>query len=447
MNLEAIEQASRSEIEALQGRLLRAQVETAWKNVPFYRKRWEAASVRPENIRTPADLPKLPLVTKEDFDQDLIENPPFGSYQGNARPVRIHASSGTTGAPKPFFNTQADLDRIAELSARRLRAQGVTPNDLVQVTLPFSLYIGGPIAIEGAMKLGAGVLATGTGAMTPSRQQIAIARRWRPTVLCSTPSYALRLTEVAREMGLDPARDFNFHMIYVTAESCPPETRAELARRWNARVYDNFGSVEAAASTYECRCQCGWHISEDAYIFEVVDPHTGEPFPPGKQGALVVTSLFREASPFFRYRVGDLVSLWDDPCECGRTFRRMSPVKGRADEMLKLRGISVYPAAVERVLRTFPELGAEWFLVMEQRGGVEEIVVQIEAAHPLPEQEREGLASRVADRLKREIGIRLEVEIFDPGALVSPEAAEGRVKARRIIQRTPNSPQPVKNRE
>ena len=445
--MEAIEQASRAEIEALQGRLLRAQVENAWKNVPFYRQRWEAAGVRPENIRTPADLPKLPLVTKEDFDQDLLETPPFGSYQGNVRPVRVHASSGTTGAPKPFFNTQADLDRIAELSARRLRAQGLTPNDLVQVTLPFSLYIGGPIAIEGAMKLGAGVLATGTGAMTPSRQQIEIARRWRPTVLCSTPSYALRLTEVAREMGFDPTRDFNFHMIYVTAESCPPETRAELERRWNARVYDNFGSVEAAASTYECRCQCGWHISEDAYIFEVVDPHTGEPFPPGKQGAFVVTSLFREASPFFRYRVGDLVSLWDEPCECGRTFRRMSPVKGRADEMLKLRGISVYPAAVERVLRTFPELGAEWFLVREQRGGVEGIVVQIEAAHPLPEQEREGLASRVADRLKREIGIRLEVEIFDPGALVSPEAAEGRVKARRIIQRTPNSPEPVKDRE
>src|SRR3990172_5127077 len=127
MNLEAIEQASRAEIEALQGRLLRAQVETAWKNVPFYRQRWEAASVRPEVISTPADLPKLPLVTKEDFDQDLIENPPFGSYQGNVRPVRVHASSGTTGAPKPFFNTQADLDRIAELSARGLGGPGGTP--------------------------------------------------------------------------------------------------------------------------------------------------------------------------------------------------------------------------------------------------------------------------------------------------------------------------------
>ena len=233
-SLEAIERASRARIVALQGRLLRAQVRNAWKNVPFYRKRWEAAGVRPKDIRTPADIVKLPFVTKEDFEQDLAENPPFGSYQGNANPVRIHASSGTTGAPKPFFHTQSDLDWIAKLSARRLRAQGVTPDDLVQVTLPFSLYIGGPIAIEGAMKLGAGVLATGTGAMTPSRRQIEIAQQWGSTVLVSTPSYALRLAEVARKMGLDPARDFQFRMMYVTAEFCSPEPSGGRSRSFRA---------------------------------------------------------------------------------------------------------------------------------------------------------------------------------------------------------------------
>jgi len=442
--MEAIERASRAEIVALQGRLLRAQVENAWKNVPFYRKRWEAAGVQPEDIRTPADLVKLPLVTKEDFEQDLRENPPFGSYQGNANPVRIHASSGTTGAPKPFFHTQADLDRIAELSARRLRAQGVTPNDLVQVTLPFSLYIGGPIAIEGAMKLGACVLATGTGAMTPSRRQVEIARLWRTTVLCSTPSYALRLAEVAREMGLDPARDFHFKMMYVTAEFCSPETRQELERSWNTRVYDNYGSVEAPASTYECHLRNGWHISEDAYIFETVDPETKQPVSPGEEGMLLITSLFREASPFFRYRVGDIVSLWDEPCECGRTFRRMSEVKGRADEMVKLRGVSVYPKSIERVLRTIPELGMEWRLVEEQRGSVQEISVEVEAARPLPAEEQEKLARSISEQLKHHLGIRPAVHIFDPGLLISEETADGRVKARRLVKRTETSPDPAK---
>jgi len=442
--LEAIERASRAEIVALQGRLLRAQVENAWQNVPFYRKRWEAAGVRPEDVRTPVDLVKLPLVTKEDFEQDLRENPPFGSYQGNANPVRIHASSGTTGAPKPFFHTQADLDRIAELSARRLRAQGVTPNDLVQVTLPFSLYIGGPIAIEGAMKLGACVLATGTGAMTPSRRQVEIARLWRTTVLCSTPSYALRLAEVAREMGLDPARDFHFKMMYVTAEFCSPETRQELERSWNTRVYDNYGSVEAPASTYECHLRNGWHISEDAYIFETVDPETKQPVSPGEEGMLLITSLFREASPFFRYRVGDIVSLWDEPCECGRTFRRMSEVKGRADEMVKLRGVSVYPKSIERVLRTIPELGMEWRLVEEQRGSVQEISVEVEAARPLPAEEQEKLARSISEQLKHHLGIRPAVHIFDPGLLISEETADGRVKARRLVKRTETSPDPAK---
>lgn len=440
--MEAIERASRAEIVALQGRLLRAQVENAWKNVPFYRQRWEAAGVRPGDIQTPADLVKLPLVTKEDFEQDLLANPPFGSYQGNANPVRIHASSGTTGAPKPFFHTQADLDRIAELSARRLRAQGVTPDDRVQVTLPFSLYIGGPIAVEGAMKLGACVLATGTGAMTPSRRQVEIARLWRTTVLCSTPSYALRLAEVAREMGLDPARDFHFKMMYVTAEFCSPETRQELERSWNTRVYDNYGSVEAPASTYECHLRNGWHISEDAYIFEIVDPETTEPLPPGEEGMLLITSLFREASPFFRYRVGDIVSLWDEPCACGRTFRRMSEVKGRADEMVKLRGVSVYPKSIERVLRTIPDLGVEWRLVEEHRGSVQEISVEVEAARPLAAAEQEKLARSIAEQLKHHLGIRPEVRIFDPGSLISEEAADGRVKARRLVKRTKTAPKP-----
>ena len=433
--MEAIEQASREEIAALQGERLRAQVQNAWSNVPFYRKHWEAAGVRPDAIRNIADLTKLPLVTKEDFEQDLTRNPPFGSYQGVAHPVRIHASSGSTGAPKPFFHTRSDIDWIAKLSARRLRAQGMTPDDLVQVTLPFSLYIGGPIAVEGAMRLGACVMATGTGAMTPSRRQIEVAYQWGSTVLVSTPSYALRLAEVAREMGLDPARDFRFKMMYVTAEVCSPQTRAELDRAWNTRVYDNYGSVEAPASTFECRLRNGWHISEDAYIFETVDPETKQPVPAGQDGMLLITSLFREASPFIRYRVGDIVSLRDDACQCGRTLRRMSEVKGRADEMLKLRGVSVYPKSIEQVLRTIPELGLEWRLVEESRGSVQDVLVEVEAARPMPAVEQEKMGDAVSEQLKHHLGIRPEVRIFDPGALVSEQTVDGRVKVQRVVRR------------
>jgi phenylacetate-CoA ligase len=203
--------------------------------------------------------------------------------------------------------------------------------------------------------------------------------------------------------------------------------------------------VEAAASTYECEHRTGGHISEDAYIFEVLDPATGDPCPPGADGVLVVTSLFREASPFIRYRVGDIVSISDDPCPCGRTFRRMSKVKGRADEMLKLRGVSVYPTAMEVVLRSFPELGMEWQLVLNKRDSAQEIVVKVEAASTAQDGERSALAARVQERLRAQTGIRPVVEILDPGRLVPSQggrdaiegredsAAEGRVKTRRVI--------------
>ena len=433
--MEPIERATRAEITSLQERLLREQVEYAWQNVPFYRRRWERAGVRPEAVRALDDLRRFPVVTKADFDEDLREHPPFGSYQGTARPMRIHASSGITGEPRPVFCSRADCEQFARLSARRLRAQGVTANDLLQVTLPYTLYIGGSIALDGAMFLGAGVIPTGTGAMTSSQRQIEIARHWKPTVLCSTPSYSLRLADVAEEMSLSPARDFRFRIVYVTAEVLTAEMRREIEQRWNSRVYDNYGSIEAAASTYECQCQNGWHISEDGYIFEVVSPETGTPSPPGERGVLVITSLFRQASPFFRYRVGDLVSIWDEPCDCGRTFRRMSPVEGRADEMLKLRGVSVYPTAIERVLRTFPELGVEWFVVVDRGSSSQEITVQTESASPLSTADQAELSTRISERLRHHVGVRLEVQVFEPGSLVSGKAAEGRVKTPRIINR------------
>jgi phenylacetate-CoA ligase len=429
-----VEQASRAEIRALQERLLIPQTESAWENIPFYRNRWAAAGLRPGEIRTLADLSRLPIVGRADFDADLREHPPFGTYQGTVPAARVHASSGMTGEPRPVFCSRQDCDRIAELSARRLQAQGLRSGDLVQVTLPYTLYIGGAIALEGAMRLGAAVIPTGTGAMTHSQRQVQIAHDWKPTVLCATPSYALRLAEVAREMNLDSARDFHFRIIYVTAETLTPQLRQQIEERWNARVYDNYGSVEAAASTFECECRNGWHISEDAYIFEVVDIATGEPVPPGEEGVLVVTSLFRECSPFFRYRVGDIVSIAEEPCACGRTLRRMSAVKGRADEMLKLRGISVYPTAIERVLRTFPELGMEWQLLLRRQSPGQEICVRVEAAAPLPESSRAALAGRVTASIHGQIGIRVELQIVDSGALASIQSAEGRVKTRRVIE-------------
>jgi phenylacetate-CoA ligase len=447
--MEPIERASRAEITELQEKLLRETVQRAWEHVPFYRERWEAAGIEPTDIRTLDDFTRLPIVSKTHIDADLIAHPPFGSYQGpvvdQARVARIHASSGTTGDPRPILCTLEDVQRIAKLSARRLRAQGVQPGDLLQVTLPYTLYIGGTIALEGAMELGAGVIPTGTGAMTHSRRQIEIAHRWRPTVLCATPSYALKLADTAAAMNLDPANDFAFRMIYVTAEVLTPELRDEVGQRWNAEVFDNYGSVEAAASTYECNAHSGWHVSEDAYIFETLDRVTDQPVPAGEDGVLVISTLFREAAPFFRYRVGDIVSLDDSPCACGRTFKRMSTVKGRSDEMIKIRGISVYPTAIERVLRSFPELGIDWQLVVDRKISAKDAVVEVEALKGLTYAERTALANRVADQLKQITGVLPEVEIFDLGMLFPNPDDRAKVKTKRVVERAskPRSTPPL----
>jgi len=437
--IEPIEHASRAKITARQEKLLREAVARAWEGVPFYRERWQAAGIQPEDIRTLNDFTQLPIISKTDIDADLIANPPFGSYQGPAvdqgSVARIHASSGTTGDPRPILCTLNDVQHIARLSARRLRAQGVRPGDLLQVTLPYTLYIGGTIALEGAMELGAGVIPTGTGAMTHSRRQVEIAHRWRPTVLCATPSYALKLAETAAAMKLDPAKDFAFRMIYVTAEVLTPELRREVSKRWNAEVFDNYGSVEAAASTYECTAHCGWHVSEDAYIFETVDRATDQPVPAGEDGVLVISTLFREAAPFFRYRVGDIVSLDDAACACGRTFKRMSTVKGRADEMIKIRGISVYPTAIERVLRSFPELGIDWQLVVDGKISAKDAIVEVEALRGLTYAERTALSNRVADQLKHVTGVLPEVDIFDAGMLFPNPDDRARVKTKRVVER------------
>ena len=437
--MEPVERSDRAELDALQGRALQALVERAWHQIPFYRERWEAARVRPELIRGLGDLKRLPVVTRQDLESDLLRHPPFGTYQGPIPAVRIHASSGTSGQPRPVFFSRADCERLAHLSARRLTAQGVRPDDRVQVALPYSLYIGGSIAIEGAMRLGAAVIPTGSGAMTPSRRQLELAHAWRTTVLCTTPSYALHLSDVAGEMGLDSTRDFQLHTLYLTAEVLPEETRRLVEQRWGCVVFDNYGSVEAAASTFECASRTGWHVSQDCYLFEILDLETGDQLPAGEDGVLVVTSLVKEAAPFIRYRIGDVAALWDEPCACGRSFVRLSPIKGRADDMIKLKGVSFYPAAVERVLRGVRGLGMDWRLIVDHAS--QTLVVEVEAAdngapgETADHARRETLALEIISRLRDRIGVRAEVRILDPASLGSQAGDNRAFKPRRVIER------------
>jgi phenylacetate-CoA ligase len=312
-----------------------------------------------------------------------------------------------------------------------LAAQGVVASDRVQVAFAFALFIPSFTSAEGAMKLGALVIPTSNGSVTPSLRQLELARDWGTTVLGTTGGYALHLAQLAKQHGLDPKKDFNIRVMYHTGEPLVEETRRQIESLWGCKSYNNYGSVETGAPAWECMFQHGMHINEDAYIFEILDPDTLEPKPDGEEGALVITCLFKQAAPIVRYMIGDIAAIWPEPCPCGCSFRRLSPIRGRIDDMLKIRGAPVYPTAIEGVLRQFSGLAAEFRIVVDQQDGMDTLEVKVESAHgatPSP-----GLAEHIGQAIKNKVGCSAAVTIVPFGALTEPEDVAKRTKNRYVL--------------
>jgi phenylacetate-CoA ligase len=429
----AIERAGRAQLHHLQQERLISLYRRAWEHVPFYRNRWEAMGLGPDDVRELDDLSKLPIINKRDFEADLADHPPFGTYQGDFPAVRLQASSGSSGNPKPFFHTARDWATIANLWSRRFHAQGVRAGDILQVVFTYSLFIAGFTGTEGAMKLGAMVVPTGSGGVTPSERQVQIMSQWGTTVVAGTPSYVLHLAEVAERMEMDLKRNFKLRVAIHTAEPMSEAARRSIEARWGVEAYDNFGSAETGAPTFECREKKGYHINEDAYIFEVLDRDTLTPAKAGEDGVLVVTSLFKESAPVIRYNLEDISSIEDSPCPCGRTFRRLMKIKGRASEMLKVRGVPFYPTAVEGVLEGFPELSREYRLVVDRPGPQDRVTLEVEARATA------SVGASICERLERALkiatGLSMRTQLLPAGELTRSLQVEERVKVKRIWDR------------
>lgn len=430
-----LDRASREEIRSIQNAGLQRLVERTWRSIPFYRSLWESAGIEPRHLKSVDDIRLLPIVGKRDLEESLAASPPFGAHQGDFRALRIQSSSGSTGKPKPFFQTRRDWENVSSFWARRLYAQGVRRGDMVQVSLTYALFIPGFTSTEGAMKLGATVIPAGSGAVTTSERQVEIAREWGSKFLVSTGTFALRLADVAQEMGYDTRRDFSFQCMVHTAEPLTEESRQRIQERWNVRAFNNYGSVETGAPAWECDEQDGMHINEDAYLVEILDPATDGPLPDGEYGALVLTSLFKEAAPVIRYRIGDIASIVPGTCRCGRTLRRLSKVKGRLDDMVKIKGVPVYPTAIDAVLRSFPELGSDYVITIDSVNQQDAVKVQAEKADAAIESRQ--LQERIVRELKARVGVTFQVEVCLPGALQQGQNSEQWIKARRLIDRRP----------
>jgi len=418
-----VEAMPRERLAALQAERLRATVRNAYANVPLHRTRLDAAGVKPEDIRAAADVRLLPFTLKT----DLRDHYPFGMF---ARPrgelARLHASSGTTGRPTVVGYTAADIDAWADLMARSLAAAGARRGDVVHNAYGYGLFTGGLGAHYGAERLGAVVVPMSGGA---TERQIALIVDFGARVLCATPSYALAIAEVAEQQGVD-LRNSALEVGLFGAEPWSEAMRREIEARLGLRAVDIYGLSEIMGPgvACECECQAGLHGWEDHFLFEVIDPETGAPVPEGDAGELVITTLTKEALPMLRYRTRDVTKVTTAACDCGRTHLRILRITGRNDDMLIIRGVNVYPSQVEAVLVGLPDIAPHYQLVVERRGSLDHVTVEVEACAGLPHDAYVPVARAVAHHIKSLIGITADVVVKHPGEIPRSQGKAVRVR-------------------
>ena len=414
------ESLDREELRELQGERLRETVEHAYEDVPFYREQLDELSVSPADIESIDDITKLPMTTKEDFRDEY----PDGLFAVDDADIRrIHASSGTTGKPKIVTYTEADLDLWGETMARSLAAAGVDSSDVVQNAYGYGLFTGGLGFHQGAEELGTAVVPTSSGG---TQRQVELARDLGSDVLACTPSYALYFAETAEEMGYDP-RELPISVIGYGAETCTEPMREEIEKRLGATGINNYGLSEIIGPGVAAECheaQDGLHIWEDHYYPEVVDPRTGEPVAEGEEGELVLTTLTKDALPVLRYRTGDLTTLDYETCECGRTMVRMENITGRADDLLVVRGVNLYPSEIEHTIVDIEGVAPHYRIDLRREGPLDAMELTIERA-AAADRSDETLREDILTRLENVLSFRPdELALVEPGAIERTEVGK-----------------------
>ncbi|BAU81144.1 phenylacetate-CoA ligase [Streptomyces laurentii] len=416
--LDAGERLGRDELEALQLERMRASLRHAYDNVAFYRQSFDQAGVRPEDCRTLADLARFPFTTKI----DLREHYPYGMFAVDQSEIRrLHASSGTTGRPTVVGYTRRDLDTWADMVARSLRAAGARPGHKVHVAYGYGLFTGGLGAHYGAERLGCTVIPA-SGGMTA--RQVQLISDLRPEIIMVTPSYMLTLLDEFERQGVDP-RGTSLKVGVFGAEPWTEEMRREIEERFAIDAVDIYGLSEVMGPGVAQECvetKDGLHIWEDHFYPEIVDPITGEVLPDGEQGELVFTSLTKEAMPVIRYRTRDLTRLLPGTA---RAFRRMEKVTGRSDDMIILRGVNLFPTAVEEIVLRTPAVAPHFQLRLTREDRLDALTVRVEARPEATPDQRAEAARVITAAVKDGIGVSVRVEVVDPETL---ERSVGKIK-------------------
>ena len=426
---EEIETLPRVGLESIQLRRLKHLVARVYRTVEPYRRKMDAVGLKPEDIKTLADLAKLPFTVKD----DLRDNYPFGLFTVPLdEVVRVHASSGTTGKPTVVGYTAKDLTTWSNVMARALCCAGATKGDMVHNAYGYGLFTGGLGAHYGIERLGATVIPVSGG---NSKRQINIMKDFGSTVLLSTPSYALNLAEAMDNMDVDP-KSLSLRVGIFGAEPWSENMRQEVERKLNLKATDIYGLSEVMGPGVAQEClhtTRGMHIFEDHFLPEIIDPETGEVLPPGEKGELVFTTLTKEAFPIIRYRTKDISRLFYEPCECGRTLVRMEKVTGRTDDMLIIRGVNVFPSQVEHVLMGVEGVEPHYQIVVDREGNLDTMQVQVEVSEGVFSDEirvLENLTKHIQKEIKDLLGVSCKVKLVEPKTI---QRSEG--KAQRVIDK------------
>jgi phenylacetate-CoA ligase len=419
---EEFETLPREALKALQFKRLQNVLQRVYHTIGFYKKSFDAAKISPESLSKLDELKNIPFITR----QDLRNNYPFGLFAvPMSNIVRLHASSGTSGRSSVFSYTRRDIEIWTELTARSLVAAGLTKNDIVHNAFSYGLLPGGLGLHYGAEKIGASVIPMSDG---NTKRQILLLQDFGPTVLCSTPSYALHLAEEGKALGVD-MKNLKLRVGIFGAELWSEATRDAIESAFGIKALNMFGLSEILGPGIAAECleaHHGMHIFEDHFIVETIHPETGEVLPEGEEGELVFTSLTKEAFPLIRYRSGDISRLIPEPCRCGRTHVRMERVLRRSDDMITIRGINIFPVQVEAILRDVEGVEPGYQLILDKIGALDAVELHVEVGEKFfgeagGVKELQAIEKRIVKDMKDYLSISPRVKLVAPHTLKNKE--------------------------
>lgn len=422
-----IETMPLEQLRQLQLERMRWSVQHAYDNVGFYRESFKEAGVEPGDLASLDDLASFPFVVK----QDMRDAYPFGLFAVPQKEVaRIHASSGTTGQATVVGHTASDLKNWGDCFARGIYMVGGSAESTIQVSYGYGLFTGGLGAHAGGEAVGCSVIPTSSG---NTKRQIQMMKDLGTDILACTPSYALLIADTAIEMGYDPAKDFKVSGVILGAEPASESMRQDIREKLGVQYCDVYGLSEVMGPgvAMECSAANGLHVAEDQFYAEIVDPDTLKPLPDGQWGELVFTTLTRECCPLIRYRTRDVTRIIAEECSCGRTHRKIDRIVGRTDDMLIIRGVNVFPSQIEQVIVGFPEIAAQYQIILTNKGPLDRVELDVETVPDFPFDEirkLEELKARLAGELKSNLQIAVDIKIVEPKTI---ERSEG--KAKRIV--------------